>query len=167
MLGMEIRSSKGSSEGNTVWGYVPERGEILVSPTLPENFKPIGSDVSIGWGALSQLYNGGWSKTSTLTNYLSFYATVAYSLKNRYVININVRSDASNRFGQDVNKQFDPTWSFGASWKMAQEQFMMDYVPWIDQLNLRATYGIQGNVVNSISPEMIVRYQGLLQSYNE
>ena len=78
MLGVEIRSSKGSSEGNTVWGYVPERGEILVSPTLPENFKPIGSDVSIGWGALSQLYNGGWRKTSTLTNYLSFYATLAY-----------------------------------------------------------------------------------------
>ena len=167
MLGVEIRSSKGSSEGNTVWGYVPERGEILVSPTLPENFKPIGSDVSIGWGALSQLYNGGWSKTSTLTNYLSFYATLAYSLKNRYVFNINIRSDASNRFGQDVNKQFDPTWSFGASWKIAQEPFMMKHVPWLDQLNLRATYGIQGNVVNSLSPEMIVRYQGLHTSYNE
>ena len=167
MLGMEVRSSKGSSEGNTVWGYVPERGEILVSPTLPENFKPIGSDVSIGWGALSQLYNGGWSKTSTLTNYVSFYATVAYSLKNRYVFNMNVRSDASNRFGQDVNKQFDPTWSFGASWKMAQEPFMMENLPWLDQFNIRATYGIQGNVVNSLSPEMIVRYQGLHTSYNE
>ena len=167
MLGMEVRSSKGSSEGNTVWGYVPERGEILVSPTLPENFKPIGSDVSIGWGALSQLYNSGWSKTSTLTNYLSFYATLAYSLKNRYVFNMNVRSDASNRFGQDVNKQFDPTWSFGVSWKMAQEPFMMEYVPWLDQFNIRATYGIQGNVVNSLSPEMIVRYQGLHTSYNE
>ena len=167
MLGVEIRSSKGSSEGNTVWGYVPERGEIIVSPTLPENFKPIGQDVSVGWGALAKLYNGGWSKTSTLTNYLSFFATVAYSLKNRYVFNVNVRSDASNRFGQDVNKQFDPTWSFGASWKMAQEPFMMEHLPWLDQLNIRATYGIQGNVVNSLSPEMIVSYQGLLNSYNE
>ena len=168
MLGMEVRSSKGSSEGNTVWGYVPERGEILVSPTMPENFKPIGNIVApIEWGALTQLYNGGWSKTSTLTNYLSFYATVAYSLKNRYVFNMNVRSDASNRFGQDVNKQFDPTWSFGASWKMAQEPFMMEYVPWLDQFNIRATYGIQGNVVNSLSPEMIVRYQGLHTGYNE
>ena len=167
MLGVEIRSSKGSSEGNTVWGYVPERGEIVVSPTLPENFKPIGSDVSIGWGALSQLYNGGWSKTSTLTNYMSFFATVAYSLKNRYVFNVNVRSDASNRFGQDVNKQFDPTWSFGASWKIAQEPFVMKHLPWLDQFNIRATYGIQGNVVNSLSPEMIVRYQGLHNSYNE
>ena len=168
MLGMEIRSSESVSEGNTAWGFVPERGSILVSPTLPENFKPIGSDnMSIGWGALAQLYTGAWNKMSTTTNYMSFFATVAYAYRNRYVININVRSDASNRFGQDVNKQFDPTWSFGASWKVAQEPFVMEKLPWLDQLNLRASYGIQGNVVNSISPEMIVRYQGLLQSYNE
>ena len=167
MLGMEIRSSESVSEGNTVWGFVPERGSILVSPTLPENFKPIGSDVSIGWGALAQLYNGAWNEMSTTTNYMSFFATLAYAFKNRYVINVNVRSDASNRFGQDVNKQFDPTWSFGASWKIAQEPIIMEAIPWLDQLNLRASYGIQGNVVNSLSPEMIVRYQGLLQSYNE
>ena len=30
MLGMELRSSKQRSNGNTVWGYVPERGEIIV-----------------------------------------------------------------------------------------------------------------------------------------
>ena len=167
MLGMEVRSSTGESDGNTAWGYVPERGEILVSPTLPTKFKPIGSDVSIGWGALAQLYNGGWSKTSTVTNYMSFFGLAAYTFKNRYVVNLNIRSDASNRFGQDVNKQFDPTWSAGIAWKVAQEPFMINYVPWLDQLNLRATYGIQGNVVNSLSPEMIVQYQGILQSYNE
>ncbi len=167
MLGMEVRSSRGESASNTVWGYVPERGEILVSPTLPHKFQPIGQDVNLGLGVLQGLYNGAWNKTSTVTNYLSFYATVAYSLMNRYVINMNVRSDASNRFGQDVNKQFDPTWSFGASWKIAQEPLVMEYIPWLEQFNVRATYGIQGNVVNSISPDMIVTYQGILQSYNE
>lgn len=167
MIGMEVRSSTVESTGNTLWGYVPERGEILVSPTLPENFKPIGSDVSIGWGALRELYDGGWSKTSTVTNYMSFFGIVAYSFMNRYVLNLNVRSDASNRFGQDVNKQFDPTWSAGLSWKVAQEPFMMKHVPWLEQFNLRATYGIQGNVVNSISPDMIVRYEGLHPTYGE
>ena len=167
MIGVEVRSSKGESASNTVWGYIPERGEIMVSPTLPENFKPIGPEVSIRWGALEELYNGGWSKTSTVTNYLSFFGIVAYSFMNRYVLNMNVRSDASNRFGQDVNKQFDPTWSVGLSWKVAQEPFVMEYLPWLEQFNLRGTYGIQGNVVNSISPEMIVTYKGLLESYNE
>ena len=167
MAGMEVRSTTGESTGNTVWGYVPERGQKLISPTLPVTFKPIGSDVNVGWGALWTLYEGAWSKTSTVTNYMSFYGIVAYNFMNRYVINMNVRSDASNRFGQDVNKQFDPTWSAGISWKVAQEPFMMKYVPWLEQFNIRATYGIQGNVVNSISPEMILTYQGLLQSYNE
>ena len=167
MLGVEVRSTTGESDGNVAMGYVPERGEILVSPTLPVNFKPIGTDVTIGWGALRSLYEGGWSKTSTVTNYLSFFGIAAYSFMNRYVINLNVRSDASNRFGQDVNKQFDPTWSVGVAWKAAQEPFMMEYLPWLEQFNIRATYGIQGNVVNSISPEMIVTYQGLLQSYSE
>ena len=167
MLGMEVRSSTGESLGNTAYGYVPERGEILVSPTLPEKFKPIGTEVNIGYGVLENIYNGGWSRTSTVTNYLSFFGIVAYSFMNRYVLNMNVRSDASNRFGQDVNKQFDPTWSFGASWKIAQEPLVMKYIPWLEQFNVRATYGIQGNVVNSISPDMIVTYQGILQSYNE
>ena len=168
MLGMEIRSSRGESTSNTVWGYIPERGQKIIAPTLPENFKPIGQEIGIGLGALQALYDsGGWNKVSTVTNYLSFFGIVAYSFMNRYVINMNVRSDASNRFGQDVNKQFDPTWSFGASWKIAQEPFMMEYVPWIEQFNIRATYGIQGNVVNSISPDMIVSYQGMLPSYNE
>lgn len=167
MLGMEVRSTTGESDGNIAMGYVPERGEILITPTLPENFKPIGTDVSIGWGVLRELYDGGWSKTSTVTNYMSFFGIAAYSLMNRYVINLNVRSDASNRFGQDVNKQFDPTWSVGLAWKVAQEPFMMKYVPWLEQFNIRATYGIQGNVVNSISPEMTVSYNGVMDSYNE
>lgn len=167
MLGMEIRSTKSESEGNTAYGYVPERGEKIITPTLPENFKPIGMETSIGYGILNNLYNGAWSKSTTTTNYMSFFSTVAYSLMERYVFNVNVRSDASNRFGQDVNKQFDPTWSFGASWKIANEPFIADRLKWLDQLNLRATYGIQGNVVNSISPEMIVLYQGLLNGYEE
>ena len=167
MLGMEVRSSTGVSDGNTVWGYLPERGEKLMQPTLPEKFQPIGEQ-SMGLGVFKELYeNSAWSKTSTVTNYMSFFGIAAYSFMNRYVINLNIRSDASNRFGQDVNKQFDPTWSAGFAWKVAQEPFMIKYVPWLDQLNIRATYGIQGNVVNSISPDLIVAYEGLLSSYNE
>ena len=80
MMGMEMRSSKTNSVGNTVWGYVPERGEILVSPTRPEDLVPMGMEQEVGWGALDQLYQGGWKKTSGTTNYMSFFATLAYSM---------------------------------------------------------------------------------------
>lgn len=167
MVGMEIRSEDNKNNKNTVWGYVPERGEILVSPAIPQDITPIGGTTPISWGVLDELYSGGWANTTKTNNYVSFFATLAYSLKDRYVLNANIRSDASNRFGQDVNKQFDPTYSFGLSWRIAEEEFVKTYLPWLNQLNLRATYGIQGNVVTSISPDLIARYNGILRGYNE
>ena len=168
MLGWEVRSTKQRSNGNTVWGYVPERGEILVSPNRPTEITPVGgSEQDIQWGALDGLYSGGWNKTSTETNYMSFFGTLAYSLKNRYVFNFNVRSDASNRFGQDQNKKFDPTWSAGFSWKIAEEGFVKERMDWLDQMNIRASYGVQGYVISSISPELLARYEGILRGYNE
>ena len=167
MAAMEIRSGENKNNTNTVWGYVPERGEILVSPTHPTEITPVGGTVPISWGALDKLYQGGWKNTTITNNYVLFFVTFAYSLKDRYVFNANVRSDASNRFGQDANKQFDPTYSFGVSWRMAEEEFVKTYLPWLNQLNLRATYGVQGNVVTSISPDLITQYQGILPGYNE
>ncbi len=169
MLGWEVRSSKQRSNGNTTWGYVPERGEILVSPSRPTEVVPVGggTNYDIQWGALNNLFNGGWRKSTTETNYMSFFGTLAYSLKNRYVFNFNVRSDASNRFGQDQNKQFDPTWSAGYSWKIAEEPFVKENISWLDQMNFRSTYGVQGYVISSISPELIARYEGILRGYNE
>lgn len=167
MAGMEIRSEDNKNNTNTVWGYVPERGEILVSPTHPTEVTPVGGTVPISWGALDKLYQGGWKNTTITNNYVSFFATFAYSLKDRYVLNANIRSDASNRFGQDANKQFDPTYSLGVSWRMAEEEFVKTHLPWINQLNMRATYGVQGNVVTSVSPDLITQYQGILPGYNE
>ena len=167
MAAMEIRSEENKNNTNTVWGYIPERGELLVSPTIPTEIIPVGGVEPISWGALDKLYQGGWKNTSITNNFVSFFATFAYSLKDRYVINANVRSDASNRFGQDANKQFDPTYSFGVSWRMAEEEFIKIHLPWLNQLNFRATYGVQGNVVTSVSPELIVRHRGILQHYKE
>lgn len=168
MVAMQLMSTDSESEGNTVWGYIPERGQMLVQPTLPENITPIGGTDEVGWGALKGLYNGKWRRNQITTNYLSYFATLAYSLNNRYVFNANMRQDASNRFGQDTNHQFNPTYSFGFSWRVAEEKFIKDKLPWLDQLNMRATYGIQGNVVNSISPELIASYgSGILSGYNE
>ena len=53
----------------------------------------------------------------------------------------------------------------GCDW--AEEEFVKTYLPWLNQLNLRATYGVQGNVVTSISPDLITQYQGILPGYNE
>ena len=170
LAGLELRSNENESNHNTVWGYVPERGEIIVSPTKPADLVPIGTNAPVNWGALNEIYysnTGGWSSNHMTYNYLSYFGTLAYSFDNRYVFNANFRQDASNRFGQDSNHKFNPTYSFGFSWRVAQEKFIKENLYWLNQLNIRATYGIQGNVVNSVSPELIARYHGIMGGYNE
>lgn len=168
MVAAEIRSTTYRRGTNTVWGYVPERGEKIMEPTPPGRLQPIGMEIPTDdWGILKAIYNGKWTSTERTDNYFSFFATLAYSFKDRYVLNANVRNDVSNRFGQDVNKRFDPTYSFGISWRLGEETFIKDYISWLDQLNIRGTFGIQGNVVNSISPELILSQGGVLPNYNE
>ena len=165
MLGMELRSEDNKSEANTVWGYVPERGEKIISPNSYDYWTPIGTSKPDNLGIFENLYSGGWKHTSITNNFMSYFATLAYSFKDRYVLNANIRADASNRFGQDVNKQFDPMYSFGVSWRIGEEEFIKDKLSWLNQMNIRATYGIQGNVVASVSPDLIVSQGGVLKNY--
>ena len=80
-------------------------------------------------------------------------------MKTRYVLNVNVRNDASNRFGQDVNNRVDPTYSFGFSWRASSEPFMKNTICFIHNLNFKATYGIQGNALVKLSPELILQQE--------
>lgn len=170
LAGFELRSTKSNANTNTVFGYIPERGQMLVAPTAPEKLKPIGSS-SLDWGVYYKLirYGTGWRMYDNTDNQLSLFGVLAYSFDNIHVINANFRWDASNRFGQDTNHQFNPTYSFGYSWRVAQQNFIKDNVWWLNQLNLRATFGIQGNVVNSVSSDLLAAYGsgGLKQPYNQ
>ncbi|KAB6337406.1 SusC/RagA family TonB-linked outer membrane protein, partial [Bacteroides xylanisolvens] len=166
LVGMELRSSTNKGVSNTVWGYAPDRGEVITLPTTPQAFTPITGSKDEGWGLLKKIYDGEWRKVNTTDNYLSVFATLAYSLKNRYVVNANIRNDASNRFGQDANHRIDPTYSFGFSWRASEEDFMKKYVKWITTLNFRGTYGIQGNAVTRISPDLILNQGKVANLYN-
>lgn len=165
LLGTEVSATDTKDRSNKIFGYVAERGEQVVMPTPIDQLKPIGSASISEWGILQQLYNGqGWGRTTSLNTQFSLFATLAYSYANRYVLNASIRNDASNRFGQDQNKRFDPTYSFGVSWNVAQESWMSSFSNVLNQFNLRVTYGIQGNAVNSISPDLILS-QGTVKNF--
>lgn len=167
MLGMEVRSTNYESETNTVWGYMPERGKRLSKPTLPENFRPTGTSKLPPLGLFEDLYRGRWVKHGSEENYFSYFATLSYTFKDRYVLNASIRNDESNRFGQDVNRRFDPLYSFALSWDVSEESFIKDRVRWIDQLRLRASFGVQGNTIQSISPDLIVAHQGVISRFDQ
>lgn len=122
------------------------------------SYKPINPNILnavTGTEALFGSYDWvdwDWNKFSQDEDrYVSFYGNASYTYKNRYSINGSIRVDQSNLFGTDPKYQYRPLWSVGASWFMASEDFMQD-VNWINRLNLRLTYGINGNVSKEAGP---------------
>lgn len=169
MIATEVRSSMNNNEENTVYGYTPNRGETIQKPTNPTDIVPIGSggtDLSKGYGILGKLYGGSWKKTNKTDNYFSLFATAAYNFDSRFVVNFNIRNDASNRFGQDTNRRFDPTYSLGGSWRATEESWL-ENSKWLTDLNLKATFGIQGNVLTNKSPELTAIQGGVKEYYQQ
>lgn len=52
----------------------------------------------------------------------SFFMNVNYSYANRYLMDFNVRSDGTSKFG--ANKRFSTTWAVGLAWNLHNEAFV-------------------------------------------
>lgn len=76
---------------------------------------------------------------------LSYFGRLNYSFKDRYLLEANLRADASSRFHKDNRWGWFP--SFSAGWRISEEAFMKP-VKWINNLKLRASYGTLGNINN-------------------
>lgn len=146
MLGGEVRSNKNDGYSQTNWGYQPDRGMSFVDvPTET----PSGNS------------NAAFSRTKPtlvkrISNYVSYYATAAYMYDNRYSVNLSVRGDASNRFGESV--KFQPVWSAGLRWNVTDEQWLRNN-ELISNLALTASLGYQGNVAENVSPDLIAKIE--------
>lgn len=82
--------------------------------------------------------------SSTFNRFVSGFMNHELSFKRRYIINASLRSDASNLFGLNANDKWNPFWSTGAAWNIANERFFEKNI--FSFLKLRATIGIGGNV---------------------
>ncbi|MGL4582082.1 MAG: SusC/RagA family TonB-linked outer membrane protein [Flavobacterium sp.] len=75
---------------------------------------------------------------------LSFFGNAQYSYDKRYYLSASFRRDGSSRFSPD--NRWGNFWSFGASWRIIDEEFMSKYRDtWLSNLLFRASYGAQGN----------------------
>lgn len=66
-----------------------------------------------------------------------------YSFLDRYIINAGLRMDGNSRFGPAYRYGYFP--SVSARYRLSGEPFMKKYEKWLDDLSLRASYGISGN----------------------
>lgn len=96
------------------------------------------TDMSAGDAASQQ----NWGNTRELAM-LSWFGRVNYDFAGKYLFEANIRSDASSRFAKDQRWGYFP--SFSGAWRMSEEDFMAGANDWLDNLKLRASWGLLGN----------------------
>ena len=74
---------------------------------------------------------------------ISYFGGANFNLKNKYIIDANLRTDASSRFGK--SNQWASFPSAGISWRISQENLFKDHIRAINELRLRASIGWTGN----------------------
>ena len=162
-VGFEVSSNTATGSRNTRYGYLRYRGEAFAS--VPTTYTTVYNAVAQQNPLLNTMRTAS-SVTNRENNYVSEFLTAVYSFDNRYVVNFNARLDASNRFGQDKNDRFEPTWSIGAKWRVGSESFARNW-NWMESLDISGSYGYQGNSVEEVSPYLIASDGGLNQFYNQ
>lgn len=73
---------------------------------------------------------------------LSGLARVQYNYKGKYMLTGAIRADGASRFGKNSRWGWFP--SVSAGWRLTEESFMKS-LTFIDDLKLRASYGLTGN----------------------
>lgn len=94
---------------------------------------------NLGAGTTPRIPSSG--KTENQLN--SYFARANYNFDDRYLVGASFRIDGSSRFGANNKYGYFP--SFSAAWRISQESFFKDIDSCIDDLKLRASYGIVGN----------------------
>ena len=139
LAGMEIREIKADSRSSRFYGYDINVGSATpVSYTQAYRLYPSGSFSTI---------SGFNSIGGTVDRFRSYYVNGAYTFNSRYTVSMSGRIDQSNLFGVNANQRSNPLWSIGAKWKTNKEKFYS--VSWMPVLNIRATYGFNGNIDQS------------------
>ena len=162
ILGTEIRERIAkTTDYPRTYGYSDE--------TLSVGIYPNGPTGTLDWtgfpnGMMDNAFEYTNSYTYNRDRYFSLYANAAYTLDEKYTVSGSVRTDASNLITDDPKYRYAPFWSVGLGWQIGKEDFMQD-AKWIDRLNIRATYGYNGNVDKSTSFRPLISVNSTQNEY--
>jgi len=151
----EVNAIAGSEVSNFVteqftnpisYGYNDETLTVGTFPNGPGGaFAPIRN-----WMGSNQTFRYINQSTYRTERFLSLYANAAYTYADKYTLSGSVRTDASNMITDDPAYRYAPFWSVGGAYQLGREAFMGG-LEGLDRLNLRLTYGYNGNVDRSTS----------------
>ena len=110
----------------------------------------IDAETAINNMALGQPYaQDTYTLRSTPNRTASFFGQVSYNFDHKYLLSATFRADGSSKFAPGNQGGYFP--SISGAWVVNKEKFLKD-VKWIDQLKIRAAFGLAGN--NNISDDL-------------
>lgn len=126
--GLNTPTYLGKNEaGQQTYGVTVNESTI---PLLGQNFQNDGvsADGDYHWADRHQL--------------LSFFGRLNYTFKDRYLLTVTVRGDATSRFAKDKRWGVFPAVALG--WRINQEAWMQGAAGWLSDLKLRLGWGKTG-----------------------
>lgn len=159
ILGAERKRTVAPSFKTSYFGYDGE--SLLNKPvnltTLNTISGPAFTDVGYGSYFKSTNY---FAEQEADRRFVSFYGQGTYIFDAKYVATGSFRIDQSNLFGVDPKYKYKPLWSVGANWMVGKEEFLADW-DGLDDLQLRAATGFNGNVPSSLNAAFLILQSGL------
>ncbi len=119
-------------------GWHTEKYNYSYNKEERKNF-PTNDLTDMNAGDASTQKNEGLTRELAM---ISWFGRINYDYADKYLLEGNIRADASSRFASDQRWGYFP--SFSAAWRISQEGFMEDVV-WLNNLKLRASWGLLGN----------------------
>lgn len=112
-------------------GFYAQGGDPQSEYAGPDNLKVLND---VKWGDIGS-WKGQW-------NLIGFFGRASYNYNDKYYASASLRRDGSSKFGSNNKWGWFPTAAIG--WNIHSESFM-DNLDWVNQLKLRASYGVAGN----------------------
>lgn len=153
MAGTEVRHTESEALTSTAYGY--DNHTLTTQPVIFPS-----EDIARSYPLHEE---------SHLENaFVSWFATGSYTLLYRYTLGGSIRFDGSDVFGVAKQYRYLPLYSVSGLWRAKEEKWLRR-VKWLDELSLRASYGIQGNIDKNTSPYLIGTFKrySILPGYVE
>ncbi|MCD7937462.1 MAG: SusC/RagA family TonB-linked outer membrane protein [Tannerellaceae bacterium] len=99
---------------------------------------------NIGQGSYLKDGKADMSSSKNITEKLgAYFGRVNYSYKDRYMTTATFRREGSSKFAK--NNRWGNFWSISGGWRISEENFMAGTRGWLNDLKVRAAYGVIGN----------------------
>jgi|GEM_PF-1521471 len=149
LAGQELYHYAASSHYDRLFGYNPQ---TLVDIEIDRSALIAGVTGYTGVQNAITLNTSLSSVGEQIERYMSYYSSLSLNYKNRYDFFASARLDKTNLLVNADRYRNNPSWSAGMRWALNKEQFF----PWtfFDDLSLKASYGISGNIDKSTAPDM-------------